>query len=71
MDSYSLIPSHAGGKLTILDFMPQGGSLSQTETALREVYGYVYYLAQGIGRRAQGEGKRTPVKYATHLTGQE
>jgi len=58
MDSYSLIPSHAGRKLTILDFMPQGGSLRQTETALREVYGYVYYLAQGIGRRAQGEGKR-------------
>ena len=47
-----------GGKLTILDFMPQGGSLRQTETAFREMYGYVYYLAQGIGRRAQGEGKR-------------
>jgi uncharacterized SAM-binding protein YcdF (DUF218 family) len=47
-----------GRKMTVLDFMPQGDSLRQTETALREVYGYVYYLAQGIGRRAQGEGKR-------------
>ena len=32
-----------GGKLPILDFMPQGDSLRQTETALREVYGYWYY----------------------------
>jgi uncharacterized SAM-binding protein YcdF (DUF218 family) len=33
-----------GGKLTILDFMPQAGSLCQTGTALRELYGYAYYL---------------------------
>jgi len=32
-----------GRKLTILDFMPQGDSLRQMETALREVYGYWYY----------------------------
>jgi uncharacterized SAM-binding protein YcdF (DUF218 family) len=35
-----------GRKLTILDFMPQGDSLRQTETALREVYGYLYYLVK-------------------------
>ena len=35
-----------GRKLSILDFMPQGGSLRQTETALREVYGYLYYLVK-------------------------
>jgi uncharacterized SAM-binding protein YcdF (DUF218 family) len=36
-----------GGKLTILDFMPQGNSLRQTEIALRELYGYAYYLIKG------------------------
>jgi uncharacterized SAM-binding protein YcdF (DUF218 family) len=35
-----------GRKLSILDFMPQGDSLRQTETALREVYGYLYYLVK-------------------------
>lgn len=28
---------------TILDFFPSAGGLSQTETALRELYGYLYY----------------------------
>jgi uncharacterized SAM-binding protein YcdF (DUF218 family) len=35
-----------GRKLSILDFMPQGESLRQAETALREVYGYLYYLVK-------------------------
>jgi uncharacterized SAM-binding protein YcdF (DUF218 family) len=35
-----------GRKLSILDFMPQGESLRQTETALREIYGYLYYLVK-------------------------
>jgi len=47
MGSYGLIPVHAGRKLTILDFMPQGDSLRQTEMALREVYGYWYYRGRG------------------------
>ena len=33
-----------GRKLSILDFMPQGDSLRQTETAFREIYGYLYYF---------------------------
>lgn len=33
-----------GERLSILDFIPNGNSLRQTEIALREVYGYLYYL---------------------------
>jgi uncharacterized SAM-binding protein YcdF (DUF218 family) len=33
--------------LSILDFIPNGNSLRQTEIALREVYGYMYYLIRG------------------------
>jgi uncharacterized SAM-binding protein YcdF (DUF218 family) len=36
-----------GGKLTVLDFMPQGHYLRQTEIALRELYGYLYYKVKG------------------------
>jgi uncharacterized SAM-binding protein YcdF (DUF218 family) len=42
-----------GGKLTILDFMPRCNSLCQTETALREVYGYVYYRLKAEKLKAQ------------------
>ena len=31
-------------KSNILDFIPNGSSLRQTEMALREVYGYLFYL---------------------------
>ncbi len=31
------------GKLSIIDIIPRGNSLHQTETALRELYGYMYY----------------------------
>ena len=34
----------SGRKTTILDFLPWGGSLRQMERALREVYGYLYYM---------------------------
>lgn len=33
----------AGKSFTPLDLLPNGGSLSQSETALRELYGRVYY----------------------------
>ena len=33
-----------GGNLTILGFIPNGNSLRQTEMALREEYGYLFYL---------------------------
>jgi len=35
-----------GRTVTILDFLPNGDSLRQTERALREVYGYWYYLVK-------------------------
>jgi uncharacterized SAM-binding protein YcdF (DUF218 family) len=37
----------AENKFTILDLMPQAGALRQTEKALREVYGFVYYYLLG------------------------
>lgn len=46
-----------GKKWSVLDFIPQGGSLKQTEMALREVYGYLYYLCKkitGAGHEANG-----------------
>jgi uncharacterized SAM-binding protein YcdF (DUF218 family) len=33
----------AGSKWTFLDLMPQADALRQTETALREIYGFLYY----------------------------
>lgn len=35
------------GSLSIMDFIPNGHSLRQTEIALREIYGYLYYLIRG------------------------
>ena len=46
-----------GKKLTVLDFLPRGNSLRQSETALREVYGYWYYLMKKQERR-KSEGGR-------------
>ena len=37
-----------GRAFTILDLLPNAGSLSQTETALREWYGWLFY--QLVGR---------------------
>lgn len=37
----------AGGKLGVLDFFPTGLALRQTEIALRELYGWIYYLVIG------------------------
>ncbi|MBN1183758.1 MAG: YdcF family protein [Bacteroidales bacterium] len=34
----------AGERLSVFDFIPTGSSLRQTEIALREVYGYLFYL---------------------------
>ena len=36
-----------GGIFTILDLLPAAESLEQTETALREFYGYLYYILRG------------------------
>jgi uncharacterized SAM-binding protein YcdF (DUF218 family) len=33
----------AGNKRTFLDLMPQAGALRQTEKALREIYGFLFY----------------------------
>ena len=37
----------AGKKWTILDLMPQAGYLRQTEKALHEIYGFLYYYLLG------------------------
>ena len=37
----------AGGSFTALDLLPNGGSLSQSETALREFYGLAFYRLFG------------------------
>ena len=38
----------AGKKTTVLDFLPTGGGLRQTEKALREVYGLCYYRLRSL-----------------------
>ena len=36
-----------GRAFTILHLLPSANSLEQTETALRELYGYLYYVLRG------------------------
>ena len=38
-------------QITILDFLPSANALSQTELALREVYGRVFYQVRHVGRQ--------------------
>ena len=34
----------AGGTVSVLDFLPSGGALAQTEMAMREGYGQLFYF---------------------------
>jgi len=37
-------------QLTVLSYLPNGGALAQSETALREMIGWVYYWCRGLVR---------------------
>ena len=41
----------SGRQITILDFLPSANALSQTELALRELYGRIFYQIRHAGRQ--------------------